>query len=154
VHELLINKEFKIEEAPYTTAASMLLNDSLRGDVTLCVASVVGGAVSADRGIAKILTPLPENRELVHELLINKEFKIEEAPYTEPRRQIIQLLEHCGVYVVERLAKRRRDTLRSFRGWRSSLSLSLKTGSWCMNFSSTKSSKLKKHRTLNRADRL
>jgi hypothetical protein len=71
---------------------------SLRGDVTLCVASVVGGAVSADRGIAclgaalffsrlafqeldkqrtspherftKILTPLPENRELVHELLI------------------------------------------------------------------------------------
>ena len=38
----------------------------------------------------KILTPLPENRELVHELLINKEFKIEEAPYTEPRRQIMK----------------------------------------------------------------
>lgn len=38
----------------------------------------------------KILTPLPENRELVHELLINKEFKIEEAPYTEPRRQIME----------------------------------------------------------------
>ncbi|KAJ5772833.1 T-complex 11 [Penicillium paradoxum] len=38
----------------------------------------------------KILTPLPENRELVHELLINKEFKIEEAPYTEPRRHIMK----------------------------------------------------------------
>ncbi|KAJ5185994.1 T-complex 11 [Penicillium cf. griseofulvum] len=38
----------------------------------------------------KILTPLPENRELVHELLINKEFKIEEAPYTEPRRRIMK----------------------------------------------------------------
>ncbi|KAJ5855751.1 uncharacterized protein N7529_009695 [Penicillium soppii] len=38
----------------------------------------------------KILTPLPENRELVHELLINKEFKIEEAHYTEPRRQIMK----------------------------------------------------------------
>ncbi|KAJ6004099.1 hypothetical protein N7522_005744 [Penicillium canescens] len=38
----------------------------------------------------KILTPLPENRELVHELLINKEFKIEEAPYTEPRREIMK----------------------------------------------------------------
>lgn len=38
----------------------------------------------------KILTPLPENRELVHELLVNKEFKIEEAPYTEPRRQIMK----------------------------------------------------------------
>ena len=35
----------------WKTAASMLLNDSLRGDVTLCV-TVVGGAVSADRGIA------------------------------------------------------------------------------------------------------
>ncbi|KAJ5466874.1 cytosolic iron-sulfur protein assembly protein 1 [Penicillium sp. IBT 31633x] len=37
----------------------------------------------------RILTPLPENRELVHELLINKEYKIEEAPYTEPRKHIM-----------------------------------------------------------------
>lgn len=38
----------------------------------------------------KILTALPENRVLVHELLLNKEYKIEEAPYTEPRRQIME----------------------------------------------------------------
>lgn len=38
----------------------------------------------------KILTALPDNRVLVHELLINKEFKIEEVPYTEPRRQIME----------------------------------------------------------------
>ncbi|KAJ6150792.1 hypothetical protein N7470_007386 [Penicillium chermesinum] len=37
----------------------------------------------------KILTALPENRVLVHELLLNKEFKIEEASYAEPRRQIM-----------------------------------------------------------------
>lgn len=37
----------------------------------------------------KILTALPENRVLVHELLLNKEFKIEEASYTDPRRQIM-----------------------------------------------------------------
>ncbi|KAJ5086314.1 T-complex 11 [Penicillium alfredii] len=38
----------------------------------------------------KILTALPENRVLVHELLINKEFKVEEVPYTEPRRQVMK----------------------------------------------------------------
>ncbi|KAJ5909144.1 hypothetical protein N7495_001826 [Penicillium taxi] len=38
----------------------------------------------------KILTALPENRVLVHELLLNKEFKIEESSYTEPRRQVME----------------------------------------------------------------
>ncbi|KAI2790436.1 hypothetical protein POX_d05949 [Penicillium oxalicum] len=37
----------------------------------------------------KIMTALPENRALVHELLLNKEYKIEESSYTEPRRQIM-----------------------------------------------------------------
>lgn len=37
----------------------------------------------------EILTALPENRVLVHELLLNKEFKIEETAYTEPRRRIM-----------------------------------------------------------------
>ncbi|KAJ5289392.1 uncharacterized protein N7443_009645 [Penicillium atrosanguineum] len=40
----------------------------------------------------KILTALPENRVLVHELLLNKEYKIEEALYTYPRRQIMEHL--------------------------------------------------------------
>jgi hypothetical protein len=38
----------------------------------------------------KILTALPDNRELVHELLINKEFKIEETSYTGPREKIME----------------------------------------------------------------
>ncbi|KAJ5740965.1 T-complex 11 [Penicillium malachiteum] len=38
----------------------------------------------------KILTALPENRVLVHELLLNKEFKIEESSYAEPRKRIME----------------------------------------------------------------
>ncbi|KAL5043713.1 hypothetical protein BDW71DRAFT_187636 [Aspergillus fruticulosus] len=38
----------------------------------------------------KMLTALPENRALVHELLINKEFKIEEKSYTEPRKRVME----------------------------------------------------------------
>lgn len=37
----------------------------------------------------KMLTALPENRALVHELLIDREFKIDEVQYTEPRKQIM-----------------------------------------------------------------
>ncbi|KAL4896359.1 T-complex protein 11-domain-containing protein [Aspergillus ambiguus] len=45
--------------------------------------------VSPHERFTQLLTALPENRALVHELLINKEYKIEEAQYTEPRRQIM-----------------------------------------------------------------
>ncbi|KAE8379460.1 T-complex protein 11-domain-containing protein [Aspergillus bertholletiae] len=45
--------------------------------------------ISPHERFTRILTALPENRALVHELLINKEFKIEEAQYTEPRKQIM-----------------------------------------------------------------
>ena len=40
----------------------------------------------------KALTALPENRVLTHELLVNKEFKIDQAPYTEVRQQIMKHL--------------------------------------------------------------
>ncbi|KAL3459955.1 T-complex protein 11-domain-containing protein [Aspergillus heterothallicus] len=46
--------------------------------------------ISPHERFTKILTALPENRALVHELLINKEFKIEEQTYTEPRKQIME----------------------------------------------------------------
>lgn len=46
--------------------------------------------VSPHERFTRLLTALPENRALVHELLINKEFKIEETQYTEPRRQIME----------------------------------------------------------------
>lgn len=46
--------------------------------------------VSPHERFTKMLTALPENRALVHELLIDKEFKIDEAQYTEPRRRIMK----------------------------------------------------------------
>ncbi|KAL2011814.1 hypothetical protein VTN00DRAFT_4532 [Thermoascus crustaceus] len=46
--------------------------------------------ISPHERFTKALTALPENRVLVHELLINKEFKIDQAPYTEPRKQIMK----------------------------------------------------------------
>ncbi|KKK24939.1 hypothetical protein P175DRAFT_0431803 [Aspergillus ochraceoroseus IBT 24754] len=46
--------------------------------------------ISPHERFTQILTALPENRALVHELLINKEFKIEEKSYTEPRKQIME----------------------------------------------------------------
>jgi hypothetical protein len=46
--------------------------------------------ISPHESFTKALTALPENRVLVHELLINKEFKIDQTPYTEPRQQIMK----------------------------------------------------------------
>lgn len=40
----------------------------------------------------KALTALPENRVLVHELLVNKEFKIDQDPYTDVRQKIMNHL--------------------------------------------------------------
>jgi hypothetical protein len=51
--------------------------------------------ISPHERFTRILTALPENRALVHELLINKEFKIEERSYTEPRKQIMEHM--CAV---------------------------------------------------------
>ncbi|EEH06012.1 conserved hypothetical protein [Histoplasma capsulatum G186AR] len=41
---------------------------------------------------AKALTALPDNRALVHELLINREYKIDQGPYTAIRLQIMNLM--------------------------------------------------------------
>ncbi|KAL3469981.1 T-complex protein 11-domain-containing protein [Aspergillus californicus] len=46
--------------------------------------------ISPHERFTRILTALPENRALVHELLLNKDFKIEEESYTEPRKQIMK----------------------------------------------------------------
>lgn len=46
--------------------------------------------ISPHERFTRILTALPENRALVHELLINKEFRIEEKSYTEPRKRIME----------------------------------------------------------------
>ncbi|GLB01339.1 hypothetical protein ABZX51_004891 [Aspergillus tubingensis] len=46
--------------------------------------------ISPHERFTRILTALPENRALVHELLINKAFKIDEEQYTEPRRRIME----------------------------------------------------------------
>ncbi|KAJ9219353.1 hypothetical protein DTO027B5_5694 [Paecilomyces variotii] len=46
--------------------------------------------ISPHERFTRALTALPENRALVHELLVNKEYKIEQEPYTEPRKQIMK----------------------------------------------------------------
>ncbi|KAL1957890.1 hypothetical protein VTO42DRAFT_5455 [Malbranchea cinnamomea] len=46
--------------------------------------------ISPQERFTRALTALPDNRELVHELMINREFRIEQGPYTEVRRQIMQ----------------------------------------------------------------
>ncbi|KAK2865243.1 hypothetical protein FQN49_003777 [Arthroderma sp. PD_2] len=47
-------------------------------------------AVSPQDQLTRALTALPNNRTLVHELLINREFRIEQGHYTEVRRHIMQ----------------------------------------------------------------
>lgn len=82
------------ETAPPTTEATQSVTSPLSESFNNIDAAVFQELdkqrTSPHERFTKILTPLPENRELVHELLINKEFKIEEAPYTEPRRQIMK----------------------------------------------------------------
>jgi hypothetical protein len=46
--------------------------------------------LSPHESFVKVLTALPENRVLVHELLLNKEYRIEQASYTAPRQRIIK----------------------------------------------------------------
>jgi hypothetical protein len=46
--------------------------------------------LSPHESFTKALTALPENRVLVHELLINREFRIEQTQFTEPRQQIMK----------------------------------------------------------------
>ncbi|EEP80876.1 conserved hypothetical protein [Uncinocarpus reesii 1704] len=46
--------------------------------------------LSPQAQFVKLLTALPDNRTLVHELLINREFKIDEKSYTQVRRQVME----------------------------------------------------------------
>ena len=45
--------------------------------------------ISPHERFATMLSALPENRNLVHELFLDRDFKIDEARYTEPRKQIM-----------------------------------------------------------------
>ncbi|KAF9887439.1 hypothetical protein FE257_010156 [Aspergillus nanangensis] len=51
--------------------------------------------VSPHERFTQLLTALPENRALVHELLLNKEYRMDEMQYTEPRKQIMKYM--CGM---------------------------------------------------------
>ncbi|OJJ49530.1 hypothetical protein ASPZODRAFT_58683 [Penicilliopsis zonata CBS 506.65] len=87
-------------EQPVTPASTAdVLTESVASPISETFNSVDSSAVlkelekqriSPHERFTKLLTALPENRSLVHELLINKEFKIDEAQYTEPRKQIMQ----------------------------------------------------------------
>ena len=46
--------------------------------------------ISPHERFTTMLSALPENRNLVHELLLDRDFKIDETHYTEPRKQIMR----------------------------------------------------------------
>ena len=74
------------------------MTDSLASPISETFANNVDSAlreldeqrVSPHEQFDKMLTALPETRALVHELLINKEFRVDENQYTEPRRQVMK----------------------------------------------------------------
>ena len=83
------------EEAP---PSNEVLTDSVASPISETFNNVDSAAlreldaqrVSPHEQFAKMLTALPENRTLVHELLINKEYRIDEAQYTEPRKRVMR----------------------------------------------------------------
>lgn len=88
-----------IPRATSVPPSSELLPDSVPSPMSETFSNVAeaphktpGEHVTPHDRFTKVLTALPENRALVHELLVNKEFKIDQTPYTEVRRQIMQHL--------------------------------------------------------------
>ncbi|PYI04820.1 hypothetical protein BO78DRAFT_164384 [Aspergillus sclerotiicarbonarius CBS 121057] len=83
------------EVAPSSTEA---LTESVASPISETFNNVDSGVlqeldkqrISPHERFTRILTALPENRALVHELLINKGFKVDEKQYTEPRKRIMQ----------------------------------------------------------------
>lgn len=81
-----------------TSPSNEAMTDSLASPVSETMNNSVDSALreldeqrtSPHEQFAKMLTALPENRNLVHELLINKEFRVDENQYTEPRKQIMR----------------------------------------------------------------
>lgn len=84
--------------AEVATSTTDVLTDSVTSPISETFSSIDSAVlreldqqrISPHERFTKMLTTLPDNRTLVHELLINKEFKIDEMQYTEPRKQIMQ----------------------------------------------------------------
>ncbi|KAF3384435.1 T-complex protein 11-like protein 2 [Penicillium rolfsii] len=73
-----------------TESATTPLSESFNNVDAAVLQELDKQRASPHERFTKILTALPENRVLVHELLLNKEYKIEEEAYTDPRRQIME----------------------------------------------------------------
>ncbi|GMF81974.1 unnamed protein product [Aspergillus oryzae] len=73
----------------HTESATSPISDTFNNVESTVLRELERQRISPHERFTKILTALPENRALVHELLINKEFKIEETQYTEPRKQLM-----------------------------------------------------------------
>lgn len=73
-----------------TDSLASPISETLNNSVDSALRELDEQRVSPHEQFAKMLTALPENRNLVHELLINKEFRVDENQYTEPRKQIMK----------------------------------------------------------------
>ncbi|PYI19119.1 hypothetical protein BO99DRAFT_402947 [Aspergillus violaceofuscus CBS 115571] len=84
--------------AEVATSSTEALTESVASPISETFNTVDSGVlheldrqrVSPHERFTRMLTALPENRALVHELLINKEFRIDEKQYTEPRKRIMK----------------------------------------------------------------
>ncbi|PGH17036.1 hypothetical protein AJ79_01420 [Helicocarpus griseus UAMH5409] len=77
------------ELLPETAPAQSPLSETFSAADQLALAQLDQQEVTPRDRFAKALTALPDNRALVHELLINREYKIDQGPYTDIRRQIM-----------------------------------------------------------------
>lgn len=73
-----------------TDSLASPVSETLNNSVDSALREIDEQRISPHEQFAKMLTALPENRNLVHELLINKEFRVDENQYTEPRKQIMK----------------------------------------------------------------
>ena len=73
-----------------TDSLASPVSETLNNSVDSALREIDEQRISPHEQFAKMLTALPENRNLVHELLINKEFRVDENQYTEPRKKIMK----------------------------------------------------------------
>ena len=74
----------------FTESVASPISDTIKNPDSSALRELDRQRVSPHEQFTKLLTALPENRALVHELLIDKEFKIDEMQYTEPRKQVMK----------------------------------------------------------------
>ncbi|KAH8693081.1 IQ calmodulin-binding motif domain protein [Talaromyces proteolyticus] len=74
----------------HTESVSSPISETFNNVESIVLRELDKQRLSPHESFIKAMTALPENRVLVHELLLNKEFRIDQDSYTAPRQQIIK----------------------------------------------------------------